>query len=70
MLLYKFGARGSRVTLTQDKTGSNLPEDGRPWKALGSNRIDASVGRQIGAELADIIAAAEKDGFFVFPTSK
>jgi hypothetical protein len=32
--LYKFGARGSRVALTQDKTGSNLPEDGRPWKLL------------------------------------
>jgi hypothetical protein len=70
MLLYKFGARGSRVALTQDKTGSNLPEDGRPWKPLGSTRVDASVGRQIGADSADIIAAIEKDGFFVFPTSK
>jgi hypothetical protein len=68
--LYKFGARGSRVALTQDKTGSNLPEDGRPWKLLGSTRVDASVGRQIGAESADIIAAVEKDGFFIFPTSK
>ena len=35
MLLCKFGARGSRVALTQDKTGLNLPEDGRPWKPLG-----------------------------------
>jgi hypothetical protein len=70
MLLYKFGARGSRVALTQDKTGSNLPEDGRPWKPLGSTRVDASVGRQIGADSADIIAAIEKDGFCVFPTSK
>jgi hypothetical protein len=68
--LYKFGARGSRVALTQDKTGSNLPEDGRPWKALGSTRVDASVGRQIGVDSAHIIAAVEKDGFFVFPTSK
>ena len=53
MLLYKFGARGSRVALTQDKTGSNLPEDGRPWRPLGSTRVDTSVGRQIGAESAD-----------------
>jgi hypothetical protein len=49
MLLYKFGARGSRVALTQDKTGSNLPEDGRPWKLLGLTRVDASDGPRIGA---------------------
>jgi uncharacterized membrane protein len=70
MLLYKFGARGSRVALTQDKTGSNLPEDGRPWKLLGLTRVDASDGPRIGADSTDIIAAIEKDGFFIFPTSK
>jgi hypothetical protein len=32
-----------------------------------SSAIDASVGRQIGADSADIIAAVEKDGFFIFP---
>jgi hypothetical protein len=71
MVLYKFGARGSRVALTQDKTGSNLPEDGRPWKPLGPTEIDASGGpSRIGADSTDIIAAIEKYGFFIFPTSK
>ena len=70
MLLYKFGAYGSRVALTQDRAGSNLPEDGRPWKPLGSTRVNASDAPRIGADSADIIAAIEKDGFFVFPTSK
>jgi hypothetical protein len=70
MLLYKFGAHGSQVALTQDETGSNLPQSGRPWKPLGSTRIDASYGPRIGANPADIIAAIEKDGFFIFPTSK
>lgn len=71
MLLYKFGSRGSRVVLTQDKTGSNLPEDGRPWKPLGSRRVDTSDGSlRIGADPAHIIAVVEKEGFFVFPTSK
>ena len=70
MLLYKFGARGSRVALTQDKTGSNLPEDGRPWKPLGLTRVDASDGPRIEADSTDIIAAIKKDGFFIFPTSK
>jgi hypothetical protein len=71
MLLYKFGDRGSRVVLTQDKTGSNLPEDGRPWKPLGPRRVDFSDGSPgIGADPAHIIAMVEKDGFFVFPTSR
>jgi hypothetical protein len=70
-LLYKFGERGSRVVLTQDKTGSNLPEDDRPWKPLGPRQVDASDGSLgIGADPAHIIAVVEKDGFFVFPTSK
>jgi len=71
MLLYKFGSRGSQVVLTQDKTGSYLPEDGRPWKPLGSRRVDTSDGSlRIGADPARIIAVVEKEGFFVFPTSK
>jgi hypothetical protein len=70
MLLYKFGAGvGTRVVLTQNKTGSTLPADGRPWKALGTARIDTSTS-DIGANCADIIAALEKQGFFVFPTSQ
>jgi hypothetical protein len=70
MLLYKFGAGvGSRVALTKDKTGSNLPEDGRPWKALGTTRAEASTS-DIGADCAHVIAAVEKHGFFVFPTSQ
>jgi hypothetical protein len=70
MLLYKFGAAvGTRVVLTKDKTGSTLPTDGRPWKALGTTRVDTSTS-DIGADCADIIAALEKQGFFVFPTSQ
>jgi hypothetical protein len=70
MLLYKFGAGvGTRVVLTKDKTGSTLPADGRPWKALGTARVDTSTS-VIGADCADIIAALEKQGFFVFPTSQ
>jgi hypothetical protein len=71
MLLYKFGSRGSHVVLTRDRTGSNLPEEGRPWKPLGPRRVDASDGSlRIGADPARIIAAVEEEGFFVFPTSK
>jgi hypothetical protein len=71
MLLYKFGAGvGSRVVLTKDKTGSNLPADGRPWKALGTVDTSTSDGPHIGADYADIIAAVEKHGLFVFPTSQ
>jgi hypothetical protein len=40
------------------------------WKPLGSARVDASYGPRIGADPADIFAAIEKDGFFVFPASK
>jgi hypothetical protein len=73
MLLYKFGAGvGARVALTKDKTGSNLPADGGPWKALGTPRIDTSTsdGPPIGADYASIIGSVEKRGFFVFPTSQ
>ena len=67
MLLYKFGSRRSQVVLTQDKTGSNLPEDGRPWKPLGARRVDVSDGSlRIGADPAHIIAVVEREGSLSF----
>jgi hypothetical protein len=66
MLLYKFGAHGSRVALTQDKTGSNLPEDGRPWKPLGSTRVDVSVGPRIGRIRATLLQRLKKTGSLSF----
>jgi hypothetical protein len=71
VLLYKFGAGvGSRVVLTEDKTGSNLPADGHPWKALGTFDTSISHRQTIGADYTEIISAVEKHGFFVFPTSQ
>jgi hypothetical protein len=68
MKLYKFAARvGSRVALTKDQTGANLPKDGAPWKLIGTTEVEADGKPRIGASSDEIVAAVEKDGFIIWP---
>ena len=62
-------ARGSRKAITLDKAGVNLPAVPQPWIYEKQMTIDAGDGPRIGASSADIIAAIEADGIFIWPTA-
>ena len=66
MKLYKFTANpGTRVALTKDESGSNLPKG--DWTPAGEMNIDASDPPRIGTTSTDILAAVDKDGYHILP---
>jgi hypothetical protein len=70
MKLHKFNSTfGSRVALTKDKTGSNLPSGAANWKYVGTMDVDSTDGPRIGASSPDIISGIQKDGYFLWPAS-
>ena len=67
MKLYKFQAStGMGTALSKDQTGANLPARTLGgWLPQGTLDIQATDGPRIGADSAEIIAAIERDGYYV-----
>ncbi len=72
--LFKCSNRETRTGLTPDKTGSNLPANACPggswvyWKSIEVNPGDPG---RIGAPAGDeILAAIERDGYFINDVTK
>lgn len=69
MKVYRF-RKPFGVAVTSDKSGNNLPDDGRRWLPDGEMEIEAADGLRIGASSADIVNGVEKHGFYVWPVAK
>lgn len=68
--LYKFQPaplKGSRVALTPDPNGANLPEDGAPWRKIGEIDVVRGQGARIGASSDEILDLIDADGIVVWP---
>ena len=66
MKLYKFTASpGTRIALTKDESGSNLPEG--KWTPAGDMNVEATDPPRIGASSADILANIDKTGYHIWP---
>ncbi len=68
MMVYRFkpAARADhRIALSTDAAGTNLPDDGAPWQAIGQLDLDAAD-PWIKAPRADIEAALKTRGFFLW----
>jgi len=66
MLFYRFhDAHGPTVVITNDITGANLPKGESVWKADGQTQIREGGGLRLGAYPKEIIAAIQREGFFV-----
>jgi hypothetical protein len=73
MLIHVFkSGPGLERGLTADKSGANLPKDGRPWPWVLEKTLDigASDGPRIGASSGDILDGIAKDGYFIWPAGK
>ena len=66
MLCYRFHeAHGPKVAITKDITGANLPKSESAWKADGQTEIIEGGGLRLGVDPKEIIAAIEREGYFV-----
>lgn len=66
MIFYRFHEKdGPCVVITNDITGSNLPRAESGWKADGRTELKEGRGKRFGVDIGEIIAAIERDGYYV-----
>jgi hypothetical protein len=65
MLLYQFSASNKKESaLTQVSDGKNLPEDGAPWLAMGTQDIKPGVDEFFGVSADEILSQVSTQGFY------
>ena len=66
MPYYRFHeADGSAVAITNDVSGASLPKANSSWRADGLTEVAAGGRTRFGVEPSQIIAAIERDGFYL-----
>jgi len=69
MKLYRFVSSG-QIGLTPDQRGTNLPPVAPGgWQPQGSVEIRGAEIPRLGASSAQILAAIQQEGYFVYPDS-
>jgi len=66
LAFYRFHqSSGALVAISNDITGANLPKAEGAWKADGLTKVEPGDRPRLGATAEAILAAIEKEGFFL-----
>jgi len=65
MKIHIFQGQSDTFGLTPDETGANLPPQHGPWKQFKVVEMKAGGRPLIGASPDEVLAAVEKEGFFL-----
>jgi hypothetical protein len=64
MRVYVFHSGTTRVALTRDIAGSNLPRDTSRWTYFNALDVDGDAG---GANVAKLVATLKETGYVLWP---
>jgi hypothetical protein len=64
MRVYVFHSGTTRVALTRDLAGSNLPRESSRWTYFNALDVDGDTG---GANAAKLVATLKEKGFILWP---
>jgi hypothetical protein len=60
-----FALGDNLIALAYGRSPKHLPTNGAPWRVVGSLGLGAEVGPRVDASCEEILAAVERQGYFV-----